>query len=187
MSKQAYKFELPTKCQIYDVLHVLLLEQDIIRKRQVNKSLGREPELNTGKDREYKIKAIKDSAVYAEVAKGQLLGLYYLIFCKGYSEDESISEPAQAVLHLWKMINIFHNNHPGKPITTSPPLDSVLLMAKLKVKQTPSKNVVDPLKQLSGLRKTKSESFVFTRNEGVTCYVARIPPTRGGGNKESII
>ena len=34
--KQTYKLELPKKWRIHDVFHVLLLEQDITKKRQVN-------------------------------------------------------------------------------------------------------------------------------------------------------
>lgn len=42
-----------------------LLEQDIIKKKQVNKSLKLEPEHNVGDDIKYKVNAIKNSAVYA--------------------------------------------------------------------------------------------------------------------------
>lgn len=57
-----------------------MLEQNTTRQRQVNKLLESEPELDITKDKEYKVEAMKDSAVYAnEVAGDQLLGLYYLI------------------------------------------------------------------------------------------------------------
>lgn len=58
---------------------MLLLEQDIRRKRQVNKLLKIEPELNNGDKKKYKVKAIYDSELYAKQATSQLLGLYYFV------------------------------------------------------------------------------------------------------------
>lgn len=48
-----------------------------------------ELEFNTRKDEKYEIEAIKDNTVYNKAAKSQSLGLYYLVFFKSYSEDES--------------------------------------------------------------------------------------------------
>ena len=58
-----------------------LLEQDITRKERINK-LFSEPELefDTGNKKKYKVKAIKNSAIYAKKAEGHLPGLYYLVF-----------------------------------------------------------------------------------------------------------
>ena len=56
-----------------------LLEQDTTKK-------GREfsvPEFEPGDDKEYKIEAIQDSAVYAKEANRHLPRLYYLIAWKG--------------------------------------------------------------------------------------------------------
>ena len=53
-----------------------LLEQDIIRKRRVNKKVI---ELETGKSKEYKVEAIWNNAVYARKSKSHLPRLYYLI------------------------------------------------------------------------------------------------------------
>ena len=76
IEKQAYKLELPKNWRIHDVFHILLLEQDITRK-------GREflvPEFQPGENKEYKVEAIWDSAVYARESElGYLPGLYYLI------------------------------------------------------------------------------------------------------------
>ena len=69
--KQVYKLELPKKWKIHDVFHVLLLEQETTRK-------GREfsvPEFESGDNKEYKVEAIRDSAVYAKEVDGHLLGL----------------------------------------------------------------------------------------------------------------
>ncbi len=54
-----------------------LLEQDIIKKGRVETAI----ELDEGDSKEYKVEAIRDSAVYAkESESGQHLpGLYYLI------------------------------------------------------------------------------------------------------------
>ena len=59
-----------------------------------------EPEFDAGDNKEYKVEAIIDSAVYAKKAKGHLPGLYYLVSWKGYPEEESTWEPSSAVIHL---------------------------------------------------------------------------------------
>ena len=48
-------------------------------------------ELDAGEDSgEYEVEAIRDSAVYArESESGHLPGLYYLVFWKGYPEEEN--------------------------------------------------------------------------------------------------
>lgn len=65
MSKQVYKLKQLAKKRIYDVFHMSLLKQDIIKKGQVNEFLERK--LNAREDRKYKIGAIKNNAIYNEV------------------------------------------------------------------------------------------------------------------------
>ena len=79
VEKQAYKLELPKKWRIYDVYHVFPLKQDITRKERVHEENAEE--LDAGDDsREYKVKAIRDSAVYTRKSEsGHLPGLYYLV------------------------------------------------------------------------------------------------------------
>ena len=75
VEKQTYKLELPKKWKIHDVFHILLLKQDTTKK-------GREfsvPEFEPGDNKEYKVKTIRDSTVYAKEADRYLPGLYYLI------------------------------------------------------------------------------------------------------------
>ena len=111
-----------------------LLEQDITRK-------GWEfsvPEFKPGDDKEYKVEAIRDSAVYAKEADGHLLGLYYLVVWKVYPEEESIWESFLAVMYLRKMVSTFHKDYPEKPTAISAPLDSALPMAK-PIIQLPAK------------------------------------------------
>ena len=58
-----------------------LLEQDTTRKGRMNELFPEpEPEFDAGDNKEYKVEAIKDSAVYAKEAEGYLPGLYYLVF-----------------------------------------------------------------------------------------------------------
>ena len=60
VGKQAYKLELPRNWRIHDIFHVSPLEQDTTRKWQEFSV----PEFEPGDDKEYKVKAIRDSAVY---------------------------------------------------------------------------------------------------------------------------
>ena len=57
VGKQAYKLELPKKWKIHNVFHISLLEQDIMKKRQVN-----DTQLNfkfkVGYNKEYKVESI---------------------------------------------------------------------------------------------------------------------------------
>lgn len=53
------------------------LEQDITRKRQVDKKIFR-LEFNSN-DKKYKIKAICNSTFYISKSQGHLPGLYYLV------------------------------------------------------------------------------------------------------------
>ena len=114
---------------------MLLLEQDITRKERMNE-LFLEPELefDTGNNKEYKVEAIIDSTIYAQEIEEHLLGLYYLVFWKSYSKKKNIWKPSSTVMHLWKMISIFHKNYPEKPMTTSSPLDFAPPMVKPSVK-----------------------------------------------------
>ena len=83
VGKQAYKLELPKKWRIHDVFHVSLLEKDNTRKERIYEVNAEE--LDIDNKREYKVKAIWDSAVYARESKsGYLPGLYYLVSWKRY-------------------------------------------------------------------------------------------------------
>ena len=124
--KQAYKLELPKKWKIHDIFHVSLLEQDITRKERELSV----PEFEPGDNKEYKLEAIRNSAVYAKEADRHLPGLYYLVAWKGYPEEESTWEPSSAVMHLRKMVRTFYKDHSKKPRMTSAPLDSAPLIAK---------------------------------------------------------
>ena len=105
-----------------------------------------ETELNAGDNSgEYKVEAIRDSAVYArESESGHLLGLYYLVSWKRYLEEENTWEPASAVQHLRKLISSFYKNHPNKPTATSPTINTAPPMARFTVRP------IKPLKQKQG-------------------------------------
>ncbi len=67
VEKQAYKQELPTNWKIYNVFHVLLLKQDITKKRRVDNTLPgpkNDLEFEARGNREYEFETIIDSAVY---------------------------------------------------------------------------------------------------------------------------
>ena len=143
VGKQAYKLELPRKWRIHDVFHVSLLEQNTTRKGRVDEEV-RQMEFDAGdnKSREYEVEVIWDSAVYARESKsGHLPGFYYLVSWKRYLEEENTWEPASIVQHLRKLISLFHKDHPDKPATTSPAIDTAPLMAR------PTVTATEPLKQ----------------------------------------
>ena len=58
-----------------------LLKQNTTRMGWMNKLfLKPEPEFDIGNNKKYKIKAIRNNAIYAKEAKRHLAGLYYLVF-----------------------------------------------------------------------------------------------------------
>ena len=70
---------------------MLLLELDIIKKRQIDKNNVIKLDANNKDSRKYKVGAIYKSAVYTKKSKSSyLLGLYHLVFLKGYLEKENI-------------------------------------------------------------------------------------------------
>ncbi len=110
-----------------------LLEQDTTRRGWVDKALPeleKDLEFEAGDNKEYEVEAIINSALYSQQANNQMPGLYYLVLWKGYPEEENTWEPLSAVIHLRKLINIFHKEHPEKPTATSPPLDSAPPMVR---------------------------------------------------------
>ena len=59
---------------------MLLLEQDITKKRRMNEPfLEPEPKFDAGDNKEYEVKAIIDITIYTKKAKRHLPGLYYLV------------------------------------------------------------------------------------------------------------
>ena len=81
IGKQAYKLELPKNWRIYDIFHVSLLEQDITRKKWVDKKV-RQMKFDAGNNdcRKYEIKVIWDSVVYAKESESSYLpSFYYLV------------------------------------------------------------------------------------------------------------
>lgn len=69
-----------------------MIEQDTIKKKQVNQSLLLElkREFKVKNNKKYKIKAIVDSTVYNKKINNQMLDFYYLILWKSYLKDENI-------------------------------------------------------------------------------------------------
>lgn len=79
VKKQAYKLELSKRWRIYHIFYISLLEQDITKKRQVNK-VSLQLKFDSNSDgKKYKIKAIWDSVIYIRKSEGYLLEFYYLV------------------------------------------------------------------------------------------------------------
>lgn len=54
---------------IHDIFYVSPLEQNTVKKKQANKFLKLKSKLDLGKDKEYKIEAIQNSAIYNKNAE----------------------------------------------------------------------------------------------------------------------
>ena len=124
--------ELPAKKRIHNAFHMLLLEQNTSKKGQIN-VFTEVLKFELGDDKEYKVEAMQDIAIYAKEADRNLSGLYYLVIWKGYSKEKKIWEPSLIVIHLQKMVSTFQKDHPEKSRATLAPLDSAPPMAKLTV------------------------------------------------------
>ncbi len=69
-----------------------LLEQDITRRRRVDKTLPepkKDLEFEAGSNKEYEVEAIIDSAMYSQQANNQMPDLYYLVLWKSYPKEEN--------------------------------------------------------------------------------------------------
>lgn len=60
------------------MFYISMLEQDITKKKRINKFLSMS-KFEIGNKKEYKIKAIRNSTIYAKKANKHLSGLYYLV------------------------------------------------------------------------------------------------------------
>ena len=80
------------------------------------------------------MEAIQDIAVYAKEADGYSPKLYYLMVWIGYLKKENTWEPSSTVIHLQKMINIFHKDHSEKSTITSASLNFFPSMTKSIIK-----------------------------------------------------
>ena len=140
VGKQVYKLKLLVRWKIYNVFYLLLLNQDTIRKKRINKLT----EFDVDDDKEYEVKAIYDSAVYVKEVDRHLPGLYYLVAYKSYPEEKNTWELFLAVIHLRKIVSTFHKDHLEKPTVKSLPLDSTPPMDRPTVKP------IKPFKQKQG-------------------------------------
>lgn len=72
--------------------------------------------------------------VFVNKSKGYLLGPYYIILWEGYPEKEYNLKTSLEVLHFYKFISIYYHNYLEKLSTTSPLINSTLIIAKLTIK-----------------------------------------------------
>lgn len=127
---------------------MLLLEQDIIRKKQVDKN--NIIELDIGNNKKYKIEAIYNSMVYAKESKLEhQLGFYYLVLWKKYLEKENTWELALAIQHFRKLINFFYKNYFDNSITISESIAIASLMIRPIIKPTNKPNIKQKQDQLA--------------------------------------
>ena len=89
IENQANKLILPKKWRIYDVFLILLLEQDITKKKRVEDNMT-QLEFKVGDNAKYKMEIIQDSAIYIKkLEAGHLPEFYYLILEKNYFKEEN--------------------------------------------------------------------------------------------------
>ena len=56
------------------------------------------PKFQTGNDKEYKVEAIQDNAIYAKEADGYIPGLYYLVVWKSYLYNIMVMGPTNHMI-----------------------------------------------------------------------------------------
>ncbi len=110
-----------------------------------------------GAGKEYKVEAIWDSAVHPkEPEGGHSSGLYYLVSWKSYPKEENTWELASVIQHLRRLVSTYHKEHPEEPTTTSPQVDSALLMARPTIKPTNKRKRGRPAKATSANKRAKN-------------------------------
>ena len=124
------------------MFHILLLEKNITKTRREFLV----PEFEPDDDKEYKVEAIQDSAIYGKETDKHLPGLYYLVAWKGYLEEKNTWNPFLAVMHFRKTVSIFHKDYPEKSTAISASLDFTLPIAKPTI-QLPVKWKQEQLKK----------------------------------------
>lgn len=78
--KQAYKLELSKRQRFHDIFYVFSAEQDITKKRWVDKKTSQLEFEDNNKGKEYKVEEICNSTVYSKASEsGHLSGLHNLI------------------------------------------------------------------------------------------------------------
>ena len=82
-----------------------LLEQDIIRKRQVNNSANetlQEPKkkFEARENKKYKVKASVNNTIYNYKIENHLPGFYYLVTKKSNTEEKIIRELLLVVIYI---------------------------------------------------------------------------------------
>lgn len=76
------------------MFNMSLLERDTTGKGQVDENVT---ELEAGNTKKYEIETIRDNAVYTIESNGHLPRFFYLVFWKGYLEEENFQKPSSAV------------------------------------------------------------------------------------------
>ena len=109
-----------------------MLEQDIIRKGQVNEKIVEYLEFQAiSNNKKYKVESNRDSIVYTRNSEvDHLSGLYYLVPLKSYPKNKNTKKPALAVQHLRKLMSIFYKDYLNKPTAIFLLIDFTLPMAK---------------------------------------------------------
>ena len=74
-----------------------VLEQNTIRKKYVNRNNPTKLDVNDNHNRNYKLKAIFNNAVYIRESTSYLAKLYNLVFWKNYLKEKNILESRSAI------------------------------------------------------------------------------------------
>lgn len=104
------------------------------KERQVNELdnylLEPKREFEAGDSKKYEVEAIIDYLVYGQEINTSMPGLNYLVLWKDYPKEENIWKLLSAIIHLRKLINTFHKEHPEKSTRIFLFLDSASPLAR---------------------------------------------------------
>ena len=116
---RAFKLCISSRCKIYPLFHVSLLERYKVSDRANREQPPREPEDIEG-DMEWEVEGIVKSEVITYTRKVRRVNkefkeLRYFVKWAGCSEDENTWEPAEGLVNAREVVENFHRENPGIP------------------------------------------------------------------------
>lgn len=116
VEKQVYKLKLPKRQRIHDVFYMSPMEQDITKKKWVDKATFQlKFDNKKTKSDNYEVDAICNSAVHTKGSDRDLLpGFHYMLVQKNYRTEENTSKPTSVIQHLLDACQHLPQKAPGE-------------------------------------------------------------------------